>query len=310
MNSLNPVRWSSSDLEAFGALVQTRHFTRAAERCHLSQSAFSQKIRRLELAVGARLFERSTRQVSLTPEGEVLAQEVLRLEQELQQALGRLQALAGLQAGRVAVAALPSMAAVWLPGLVAQWRQQHPQVQLSVHDTLAQGATALLREGRVDFALTAGGDLREFDTELLLTEPYWLVCPASHPLAARGPAGAHWADLGGEELIHLARSSSVRQQIERLDLPPTWRTSPLEVEHLATLAGLVRAGLGLSLVPALTLFHFTGPGLAAVPFQEPALARPLVLARRKGQALSVAAQALRELLRQRLATPAAALPPP
>src|SRR5450830_1315183 len=283
MKPLNPIRWSSAVLEAFGALVQTRHFTRAAERCHLSQSAFSQKIRRLEAAVGARLFERSTRQVSLTPEGELLAQEVLRLEQELQQALGRLQALAGLQAGRVAVAAVSSKEKVWLPGLVAEWRQRHPQVQLTLHDTLAQGATTLLREGRVDFALTAGGDLREFDTEVLCTEPYWLVCPATHPLAARAAAGAGWQDLAGEELIHLARSSSV-----------------LEVEHLATLAALVRAGLGLSLVPELTLFHFRDAGLVALPFNEPALARPLVLARRKGQALSVAAQALRAMLLERL----------
>src|SRR5450830_1730229 len=251
MKPLNPIRWPSADLEAFGALVQTRHFTRAAERCHLSQSAFSQKIRRLEAAVGARLFERSTRQVSLTPEGELLAQEVLRLEQELQQALGRLQALAGLQAGRVAVAAVSSKEKVWLPGLVAEWRQRHPQVQLTLHDTLAQGATTLLREGRVDFALTAGGDLREFDTEVLCTEPYWLVCPATHPLAARAAAGAGWQDLAGEELIHLARSSSVRQQIERLNLKPGWRTSVLEVEHLATLAALVRAGLGLELTGAL-----------------------------------------------------------
>jgi LysR family carnitine catabolism transcriptional activator len=174
-------------------------------------------------------------------------------------------------------------------------------VQLTLHDTLAQGATTLLREGRVDFALTAGGDLREFDTELLRTEPYWLVCPAGHRLAGRGAAGAGWDDLAGEELIHLARSSSVRQQIERLNLNPGWRTSVLEVEHLATLAALVRAGLGLSLVPELTLFHFRDAGLVALPFNEPALARPLVLARRKGQALSVAAQALRGMLLERLA---------
>ncbi len=93
----------------------------------------------------------------------------------------------------------------------------------------------------------------------------------------------------------------MRQQIERLNPVPSWRTSVLEVEHLATLAALVRAGLGLSLVPALTLFHFRDAGLVALPFNEPALARPLVLARRKGQALSVAAQALRGMLLARLA---------
>jgi DNA-binding transcriptional LysR family regulator len=87
------------------------------------------------------------------------------------------------------------MAAVWLPPLLQEWRRRHPQVPLTLHDCLARDATALLREGRVDFALTAGADLREFDTELLLTESYWLVCPAGHRLAARAPpapAGPTW----------------------------------------------------------------------------------------------------------------------
>ncbi|MBV8621640.1 MAG: LysR family transcriptional regulator [Curvibacter sp.] len=291
---MSSINWSSSDLQAFAALVQTRHFTRAAERCHLSQSAFSQKIRRLESMVGVRLFERSTRQVSLTPEGEQLSREVLRIERELQQALGQLSDLAGLRAGRVAVAALPSIAAVWLPQLLARWRALHPQVTLTLHDSLAHVGLALLREGKVDLALTAGGDLREFETELLRTEPYWLVCPGGHRLAAR--RRVHWADLAGEEVIQLARSSSVRQQLDRLAAAQVLRSSPLEVEQLATLAALVRAGLGVSLVPELTLFHFRGPGLAAVPLAEPELTRPLWLARRKGQALSVAAQAFRGLL--------------
>jgi len=75
----------------------------------------------------------------------------------------------------------------------------------------------------------------------------------------------------------------------------------LEVEHLATLAALIESGLGVSVVPELTLLHFRDVGLVALPFHEPALARPLVLARRKGQALSVAAQALRGMLLERLA---------
>lgn len=292
------INWSADELAAFTALVHTRHFTRAAERCHLSQSAFSQKIRRLEASVGTRLFERSTRQVSLTPEGEVLAHEVLRLDREWQQALGQLKDLAGLRAGRVAVAALPSIAAVWMPGLMADWRRQHPQVRLSLFDGLAHQGLALLREGRVDLALTAGGDLREFDTELLCVEGYWAVVPADHPQA--GARSLRLADLAGQDFIHLARSSSVRQQLDRLPQAQGLQASPLEVEHLATLAALVRAGLGVTVVPALTRFHFQGPGLALVPLDEPALARQIVRARRKGQALSVAAQAFEQHLRERL----------
>ncbi len=293
---MKSINWSASDLEAFSALAQTRHFTRAAERCHLSQSAFSQKIRRMEDSLGARLFERSTRQVSLTPEGEVFAEDVLRIEGELRQALAQLRDLAQCRTGRVAVAALPSVAAVWMPALIARWRALHPQVTVTLHDTLAHAGLALLREGRVDLAITAGGDLREFDTEVLMTEPYWLVCRADHPLAAR--EAVTLAGLVGEEVIHLSRGSSVRQHLEHVPQVQGLRASPLEVEHLATLAALVAQGLGVTLVPELTLFHFRQAGLAAVPLDEPSLARPIVLARRKGRALSAAAQAFQALLRE------------
>src|SRR4051812_11037969 len=74
---------STGMLQAFIALDELKHFTRAAERCHTSQSAFSVMIRKLEAAVGARLFERSTRKVTLTPEGELFAQVARNLIQEI-----------------------------------------------------------------------------------------------------------------------------------------------------------------------------------------------------------------------------------
>ena len=72
---MKSINLSVRDIEAFMALAQARHFTRAAERCHLSQSAFSQRIQRIEDTAGLKLFERSTRHVTLTPEGQVFAAE-------------------------------------------------------------------------------------------------------------------------------------------------------------------------------------------------------------------------------------------
>ena len=282
------INLSSRDLEAFLALAQAQHFTRAAERCHLSQSAFSQKIARIERTAGVALFERSTRHVTLTPEGELFAEEVRRIQQDLQHALSHLHALATRQVGKVAVAALPSVAAMWMPQVIARYRTEHPNIRIELFDALAGGGLALLREGRVDLAITAGGDLREFDVQELKRERFLLVCPPTHRLA--GKRSVALADLQGEEIVHLARGSSVRQHLEAAGVAA--ETGALEVEHLATVAALVAQGLGVSVVPELTLFHFERAGLASVPVRDRELRRPILLARRKGKALSVAARAM------------------
>ncbi|MBI2772859.1 MAG: LysR family transcriptional regulator [Burkholderiales bacterium] len=281
---------SSRDLDAFLALAQTQHFTRAAELCHLSQSAFSQKIGRIEEEAGVRLFERSTRHVTLTPEGEVFAGEARRISQDLRNAFAGLQDLASLRTGRVAVAALPSVAAVWMPQVIARYRAAFPAVRVELFDSLANAGLALLREGKADLAVTSGGELREFDVQVLRQEKFFLVCRKDHALAGR--KSVTLAQLAGQERIHLARSSSVRQQLDALPGEHAADSQGLEVEHLATVAALVAQGLGISVVPELTLFHFTRAQLAAVPVRGTQLRRPIVLARRKGKALSIAAQAM------------------
>jgi DNA-binding transcriptional LysR family regulator len=285
---MESINLSSRDLEAFLALAESQHFTRAAERCHLSQSAFSQKIARIERTAGVALFERSTRHVTLTPEGEVFAEEVRRIQSDLQHALAHLNELATRRVGKVAIAALPSVAAVWMPQVIARYRAAHPNIRIALFDALAGGGLSLLREGRVDIAITAGGDLREFDVTQLRSERFHLVCPRKHPFAAQKSISL--SQLDGQDIVHLARSSSVRQHLEAAGV--TARTGELEVEHLATVAALVAKGLGVSVVPELTLFHFQRAGLASVPVRDAALRRPIMLARRKGKALSVAARAM------------------
>jgi DNA-binding transcriptional LysR family regulator len=285
---MSSINLSSRDLDAFLALAHTQHFTRAAERCHLSQSAFSQKIARIEQAAGVALFERSTRHVALTPEGEVFAEEVRRIQQDLQHALAHLNELATRRVGKVAIAALPSVAAVWMPQVIARYRAAHPNIRVELFDALAGGGLALLREGRVDIAITAGGDLREFDTVELKRERFYVVCPRTHAIARK--RAVVLSQLQGEEIVHLARSSSVRQHLEAAGV--TAGTGALEVEHLATVAALVAQGLGISVVPELTLFHFERAGLACVPVRDANLRRPILLARRKGKALSAAARAM------------------
>lgn len=285
---------SARQLRAFVALADERHFTRAAQRCHLTQPAFSALIRSLEETAGLRLFDRNTRHVELTAEGKVLDASARRLLADMDLVMDDLRDHAARRRGRVALAALPSLAAGWLPGLLARFSQAHPGIVLDLRDALLDPCLDMVQSGQVDFAVASRRpDMTDLDSEFLHADRYFLVCRADHPLAAQSQVRLR--DIVRYPVIQLARGSSVRKHLDEAlgsDAP----LPVFEVEHLATVTGLVRAGLGVSVVPAMTLFHFRSDDLRVVPLAGRALTRPLYLVQRKGRSLSVAAQALYELL--------------
>ena len=289
---------ASRHIDAFLALAAQRNFTRAAAQCHLSQPAFSALIRALEDALGLRLFDRSTRHVALTAEGENFHASALRIRAEVDAALAGMRDAAQLRRGRVAIALLPSLAAGWLPGVLADFHARHPGVELDIADVLSEPCMERVASGRADFALAAiRADTPELQAEPFCQDGFHLVCRADHPLATRTlPAGpAQLRVLAEWPFIHLARHSSVRQYLEAAFHPQAMNTL-MEVEQLATVMGMVRAGLGISVVPSLTLFHFQQPDLLTRPLALPGLRRQIYLVRRRDRSLSVAAQALYQLM--------------
>lgn len=292
---------STRSLHAFLALEDCKHFSHAAERCFLSQSAFSVVIQKLEASVGARLFERDTRNVTLTREGELFAEVARSLVADIESAFADMQDYVSRRKGRVAIAALPSLAANGLPAVIAEYKLAYPGITVQLFDALSDECLALLRQGKVDIALTASGpSLREFDTRTLCSDPFYLVCRKDHPLARK--RRVRLSHLAGCELIHLSRSTSVRQHVDLLlrDIPVTH--SGLEVEHLATVAGLIEHGLGVSIVPELTLFQFRQMNLVAIPVDAQDVVRPILIVRQKERSLSIAAQGMAELIEERLRT--------
>jgi DNA-binding transcriptional LysR family regulator len=286
-------------LYAFIALDELKHFTRAAERCHTSQSAFSVMIQKLESAVGTKLFERDTRNVTLTPEGELFAEVARSLVSEIESAFDDMSDYVARRRGRVAVAALPSLAANGLPAVIAEYKKLYPGVSVSLYDALSDQCLSLLRQGKADLVLTApGSNFNEFDSKTLCSDPFYLVCRRDHPLAKKRIVQVD--RLAGCEIIHLAKSSSVRQHVDNLLRDVQTIHSGFEVEHLATVAGLVKQGLGVTLVPELTLFQFRQLDLVAIPLESQGLMRPILIAKRKDQALSIAAQAMLELIEKRI----------
>jgi len=286
---------SSRQLKAFLTLVEERHFTRAARRSHLTQPAFSALIQSLEDALGVRLFDRSTRRVELTPEGRHFRRSAPRLLNDMEALVGEMRELASKRRGRVAVAALPSLAAGWLPRIYAAYSAQYPGVELSLHDALLEPCLQQVREGAVDMALAAQGrDMGGLSAEPLCEDLFYLVCRRDHALATE--RAVELKALRGQRMIHLGKGSSIRQSLSSHAALDAMQTA-LEVDHLATVTGLILAGLGMSLVPGMTLFHFRHPDLSIVPLAPGSeIRRQLYLVRRDNRGLSQAATAFHELL--------------
>jgi len=281
------VNLSTRQLRAFIVLAQERNFTRAAAASHLSQPAFSALIRQLEESLGIRLFDRSTRFVDLTAEGAAFELAARRVLAEADGALAGVSDRAALRRGRASIALLPSLAADWLPRVLAGFHQRHPGIELAVADVLSEPCIDAVRSGHADFALAATrAETPELRAQLFCSDAFHLVCPSDHALA-RAPQ-VRPKDVGAWPYIHLARSSSVRQYIDAATHPQTLR-SVLEVDQLATVSGMVRAGLGISVVPALTLYQFRVPGIAIRPIRWKGLTRHIYLVRRRDRELSVAA---------------------
>lgn len=286
---------SARQLRAFLAVVEERHFTRAARRCHLTQPAFSALIQSLEESIGVRLFDRSTRRVELTAEGVHFLKSAPRLLNDIDALLGEMRELASKRRGRVAIAALPSLAAGWLPGILALYASTYPGVELLLHDALLEPCLQRVREGEVDLALAArGSDMSGLLAEPLCEDRFHLVCRRDHGLAKKRAVSLK--SLAGESMIHLGRASSIRQSLSSYDALQGLPVA-LEVDHLATVTGLVLAGIGVTLVPGMTLFHFRHPDLAIVPLaKDSEIRRQLFVVRRDNRILSQAAQAFHELV--------------
>ena len=285
---------SSRDLKAIVALAEERSFTRAAERVHLSQPAFSALIQGLEDALGARLFDRTTRNVVPTAEGRLFEESARRMLGDFEGMVGNFRDHAQMRRGRVAIAALPSLAAGWLPELLARFRAAHPGIELALFDTLSEQCLALLRARTVDFAIASTGS-RDADLESvpLVRDRFHVICRKDHPVA-RLPV-IRLRDLAAHPFIHMSRNSSVRQHLEAA-FHPTQMQTVMEVEHLATVTGLVRAGLGITVVPALTLFQFEHPDLVMRDLELKGLTRQILLVRRRHEQLSVAGAAMWDLV--------------
>jgi len=261
-------------LRAFIAVADLHSFRQAADELHLSPPALSRRIERLEERVGARLLERTSRSVRLSVVGEAFVERVRSALEDLDDAVLGVNELASGHSGRLTVAAVPSAACGFVPHALSRLAARYPRTRLL--DGSMQATALAVLGGQADVGIGFhDGDIPGLHIEPLGEEPYLLLLPAGHRWARRRTIRLQ--DLRGEPVLSLVASSGNRalldQQLARAGVT---LTASHEAAHIWALIGMVEAGLGCALVPAMAL-RSASAGLTVVALRDHPLRRRIAL---------------------------------
>ena len=241
---------SLRDLEYAVAIADLQHFGRAAERCGVSQAGLSEQVRKLEALLGCPLFERTTRRIVVTPQGEALvgqAREVLGAARVL---LEMARAQADPLSGRLRLGVIATLGPYYLPGLLWEVRTRFPSLELRLQEGLTDPLVRALQTGALDLVLLAlPWPTDGIVVEPLFFEPFRAIVPAGHPLAEQPRLGL--GDLAGDGLLLLEEGHCLREQALSLCRLSRSGRDARFASSLEMLRHMIAAGEGHSLVPLL-----------------------------------------------------------
>jgi DNA-binding transcriptional LysR family regulator len=283
-------------VQAFIAIAELEGFGRAAESLHITQTALSRRLQNLESLLGVRLVERTTRSVALTKIGQDFLPQARRLLGDLAMALGEIRESGKALRGDVTLASIASVGASYLPGVIRRYSALHPHNRVRVLDYLSPDVARAVARREAEFGINMQAppdpDLASIP---ILKDRYVAVCPAGHPLAKL--KRLRWKELQPHALILSGHERGGRTLVDSaLRAQRVGLRHYFEVQHSFTALGMVSQGVGIAVVPDLTLPKGAYPRLVAVPLVDPVVSRTLVLLSRNRANLSPAAQALYDLI--------------
>jgi LysR family hydrogen peroxide-inducible transcriptional activator len=276
-----------TELKYIVAVARERHFGRAAEACHVSQPTLSVAVKKLEEELDVKLFERGATEVSTTPLGEQIVRQA---QQVIEQAAAiREIAKTGKDpvSGPLRLGVIYTVGPYLLPELVRQAIDRVPQMPLMLQENFTVRLLEMLRTGELDCAILA----EPFpDTGLavapLYDEPFLAAVPRSHPMARRERVSAE--ELKNETMLLLGTGHCFRDHV--LEVCPEYARFASDAEgirksfegsSLETIKYMVASGMGITVVPRLSVPAEPQPHVAYVPFSEPVPTRRVVLAWRR-----------------------------
>lgn len=287
-----------NQLEVLVTVAREKSFSRAAEMLNRTQPAVSQAIGRLEQDLGEKLFDRSSKDGTLTPAGEVLvdyARQMLNLRRSAENALRE---LADLHRGKVTISANEHTVFYLLP-VIAEFRKRFPQIKIEVKRGVASRIPSEITSREVELGVLS---FKPSDSSVrsvaVKKDELVLICAPGHPLASKTSVNVE--ELGDEIFIaHNAKSPYREKVIETFAANKTKLRISVELPSLEAIKRLVETGAGVALVPGLTAAAEIGDGrLIGLSVPQMKFERSLHLIYRRNSALSHAAQAFLDLAKE------------
>jgi len=287
--SLAPHPFTLRQLQYVVAVADALSFRKAAQSCHVSQPSLSAQLAQMETALGVRLFERDRRRVLLTEAGKELMERARRLLVEADELVEAARRASDPLSGTLRLGVIPTVSPYLLPSVAPALRKSFPRLHVLWLEDKTEVLVRNLDRGALDAALVAlEAELGDVESEVIAEDPFVLVTPRDHPLAAR-QTDATPADLRGEDVLLLDEGHCFRAQA--LALCSRARAHELEFRatSLPTLTQMIAAGAGVTLLPRLAVAtEVQRSQLSVRAFAEPVPRRTLALIWRKRSALAVA----------------------
>lgn len=280
-------------LRYFLAVARTKNFSRAGEQCHVAQPSLSQQIMKLEDELGEKLFERTKREVALTPAGELLRLHAEKVLQEVELARDCVREMRGVVRGQVTLGVLPTVAPYFLPQRLRAFAARYPAVEVVVHEDTTDRLAAALLAKEVDLALVSLPVERPgLVAEEFFDEPLLVALPAAHRLATKRRLTLD--DLETEPFILMKEGHCLAgQALQFCRLNGFAPRVSFRSAQIETVLAFVARGWGVSVVPAMACGR-PMPGVRCRTLAG--MTRSIGIIRRGSRNLSHAGRALADFL--------------
>ncbi len=249
-------------LQYLVALVETRHFGRAAQRCHITQSTLSAGIRDLESVLGTAVAERSNRHVLITRVGDQIAARAKALLRDADDVMDVARAGRSPMTGEMRLGVIPTIGPFLLPRVLPGLRERFPQLTVYLREEQTALLLARLEDAELDAVLIAlPYDTGDVDTHVILEDEFLFACHRNHALA--GAATVSLDALADSRLLLLEEGHCLRgHALDMCDKADTITRAQFEASSLHTMVQMVAAGIGVTLVPRIAvdadIAHGTG----------------------------------------------------
>ena len=292
-----------NQIVVFTTVARTGSFAEAAIQLHLSQPALSVAMKNLEQSLGGKLLARTTRSVTLTPEGKAFYPVARRLLSEWEQSMQDVRNHFALGRGKLDIAAMPTYTTNFLPKILAKFHSQYPNIHITVHDVIAENVVQMVREERSELGITfAPEDAADLHFQPLYQDRFVAILPFKHPLLEKQTL--KWIDLLAYPHLSLQRPAGTRKLIDQaLQEKGLLLTPAFESHQLVSIGRMVNEGLGLSVVPSTSRAQMEEMGLQCRAISAPVITHQVGIVTRPQQALSAAALAMQQLIRAAVGKP-------